>query len=137
MRPMANRGGGIRPWAALVPAAAYYAGIFWLSSQSRLPVGPSFPLSDKLAHGLLFAGFGAALRLGFGTVRPARPFWAARASLWLGALGAILDEFHQAFVPLRNPDPWDAAADVAGILAALGVISLIRKRREKTRSRVP
>lgn len=134
---MTNRGSGIRPWTALWPAVAYYAGIFWLSSQSRLPVGPSFRLSDKLAHGLLFAGFGAALRLGFGAIRKDRPAWAARASVWVGAWGAILDELHQAFVPLRNPDPWDAAADIAGVLAALGVISIIRKRREKTHPRVP
>lgn len=106
-------------WAPLLPAAAYYGVIFFLSSRSRLPEGPAFPLSDKLIHGLTFAGFALLLLWGFRRVLTARPAAAWQAAAVVGILGGILDEVHQLFVPLRQADPADALADAAGVLAVL------------------
>lgn len=121
--------------AALAPAAAYYAGIFLLSAQSRLPSVVSFRFSDKLIHALTFAGFGVLLVWGFGRLLTGRPRAAAWAAILAGAAGAGLDELHQMFVPLRNADVGDAAADVIGVLAAVGAAALLRRRRLKRPAR--
>jgi len=47
---------------------------------------------------------------------------AVAIALLLCALYAASDEFHQAFVPMRVPDPLDWLADVTG--ATVGAISL-------------
>lgn len=120
-------------WAPLLPAAAYYGAIFFLSSQSRLPAGPAFPLSDKLIHGLTFAGFALVLLWGFRRVLTKRPAAALIAAAAIGILGGILDEVHQVFVPLRRADPVDALADAVGVLAVLA----IARRRMKSRRRDP
>ncbi|MFM8552091.1 MAG: VanZ family protein, partial [Nitrospiraceae bacterium] len=43
---------------------------------------------------------------------------AARSAVWLAIHAStgygITDEIHQAFVPLRDPSPWDVLADGAG-----------------------
>lgn len=44
-------------------------------------------------------------------------------ALLICALYAASDEFHQAFVPMRTPDPLDWITDVTG--ATLGALSLI------------
>ncbi len=100
------------PW---IPAAAYAAVIFWLSSQSRpLPFLPS-PIFDfdKLLHAVEYAVLGAllfrALRLSGLPPRHALLLAFALASLY----GAS-DEWHQSFVPERSSDPWDWASDSAG-----------------------
>lgn len=112
----------------MVPAAAYYAGIFILSAQSRLPSVVSFRFSDKIVHALTFAGFGALLAWGLGRLLTGRPKAAAWAAILVGAAGAGLDEIHQIFVPLRNADIGDVAADILGVLAAVGAAALLRRR---------
>lgn len=129
MPAMAKLGDQGRRWLAFAPAALYYAGIYWLSSRSHPPTLPSFLLADKAAHAFIYAGLGAALRFGFGRILPERPWAAAGATFALGLLGGILDEIHQAFVPLRNPDVWDAAADTLGVLAGLVLFNWINIRR--------
>jgi len=116
-------------WAALAPAAAYYAGVFCLSAQSRLPSVFSFRLSDKLLHALAFAGFGVLLAWGFGRALAGKPRAAVRAAILTGCAGGVLDEIHQIFVPGRLADPWDAAADILGVLAAIGILALRGRRR--------
>ncbi len=39
-------------------------------------------------------------------------------------LYGVTDELHQLFVPLREPDPWDVAADTVG--AAVAVLGMER-----------
>lgn len=129
MPPVTGGEARARKWMPLVPAAVYYVGIFILSSQSRLPDVVSFRFSDKVIHALVFAGFGAALLWGFERLLAGRPKAAIGISILAGAAGAILDEFHQMFVPLRNADVWDAAADVAGVLAAVAAVVLLKRRR--------
>jgi hypothetical protein len=73
-------------------------GIWTLSSQADLPGGElDLPYLDKLAHA------GAPARLA-----------------WILATGwGVIDEIHQAFVPLRTPELADLAADSVGALLAV------------------
>ncbi len=105
-------------WWRWAVVGLYMAVIFAVSSLSRLPTLPLHP-SDKTLHGLAFGGLGLIVT------------WAASRGQWsrIGPrtiLIAVLvcaaygwtDEFHQRFVPGRQYDLWDLAADTAGGLAA-------------------
>ena len=78
----------------------------------------------KLAHFVLYAALGS---LAYGAFslgeRPRRPF---PASLGLGALLAVLDEFHQSFVPGRSCEFRDMSIDMAGVLLGAVVLLLIQ-----------
>lgn len=122
-------------WARLAAVVVWMGVIFFLSSQSRLPdLSPSFSdsLQDVLGH---FVAYGALAVLtfwaleGFGAARPA--LWALVVALLYG----LSDEFHQAFVPGRHPDPLDIATDLAGAAAALLAVRLIRTRLRRTHPR--
>ncbi len=85
--------------------------IFALSSRrpENLP-SFEFPGLDKLAHVLVYLPLGLTLSLSTG-----------RSTLLcavLGVLYGLTDEFHQSFVPGRQPDFGDVIAD--GVGAALG-----------------
>lgn len=110
--------------------AVGYAGLlFWLSSRPAddLP-GGLFPQSDKLVHAAAYAVLGALLAIALGGRR------LGRLGLWL-ALGLAVaygasDEWHQSFVPGRQPSLGDLAADTIGALA--GILALARPwRREE------
>jgi VanZ family protein len=51
------------------------------------------------------------------------------STLVLVAVYALLDEYHQAFVPTRTPSIYDSMIDTAGGLTALVVLALWRKKR--------
>jgi VanZ family protein len=94
--------------------------IFWLSAQPEIPeIGPEFPAKDKAGHLLLY------LILGWLVVRAAHrahnlPLSKAAllGILLVSAYGAF-DEWHQSWVPSRNPDVMDWATDTfAAALAA-------------------
>ena len=110
--------------------ALLIAGFIWfLSSQSILPQPKGILGWDKLQH--LLAFWTLAIAAGF-WVHPA--FWRRRPVLSLllimlagSAYGAI-DEFHQFFVPGRDCNVWDWAADTLGsFLGALTVLLLMIK----------
>ncbi len=104
---------------------------FWLSSQSRLPrVIPSFvPQGDKFLH----AGYFALTALF--AARALRQFegWGRGATAVALLVGCLLwgasDELHQSFVPGRDVEAADVAADVVGGgLAALAAVRLFTDR---------
>ncbi len=111
-------GWSARYWRYWVPVAAYAGLIFYLSAQSS-PPGPALwwleLVGDKGVHAAEFGLLGLlcyrAFRFGSGQR-------AARSALLLAILAStgygITDEIHQAFVPLREPSPWDVLADGAG-----------------------
>ncbi|MBK9963646.1 MAG: VanZ family protein [Holophagales bacterium] len=117
-------------WA---PVAAMMAVQVWLSSRSplpSLPLLPSFPGNDKLVHASWF------FLLGLLVWRAAREAegWPRRRTTLLLVLGALLwgisDEAHQSFVPGRDVEAADVAADVAGAtLTALVADPLLRRLR--------
>jgi len=108
----------LRPWRYWVPVGAYAGLIFYLSSQSVAP-GPTIWIlelvGDKGVHAVEFGLLGLLCYRAFRYAAGAR---AARSALWLAILTStgygVTDEIHQAFVPLREPSPWDVLADGAG-----------------------
>jgi hypothetical protein len=107
--------------------ATYCAAIYWLSSQSDLPIpkGTLFTLpgADKIVHGAIFAGLAALLSIGIRRSNSHPPAWAQwYAPVVFVILYGISDEWHQAFVPNRSPDLRDVVADaVGGTLAQIAL----------------
>ncbi len=104
-----------------LPVALMMAAQVVLSSQGRLPAALlPFPGADKLAHAAWFFLLGL---LAYRAGRSAEG-WSRRRAVAAVLLAATLwgasDEAHQAFVPGRDVEAADLAADVAG--AALGVL---------------
>jgi VanZ family protein len=96
--------------------------IFGLSSASNLPELPK-GVSDKLAHLVLYCGFGFLLAraLAGGVGRPV-PAWVPPLVVLLAVSYGLSDELHQFFVPRRHFDLLDLAADATG--AGLGAGAL-------------
>lgn len=113
------------PW---LPAAAWAATIYWLSSRRTLP-GPEVPYFDKVAHFGAYAVLGALLA--FAADRSRVPLAVA---VVLGLLYGASDEIHQVYVPGRSPDVLDWAADAAGVAAACFLYFRWRSRRAAARS---
>jgi len=93
--------------------------IFYLSSQPALPTPPLFPHQDKLFHFLEFAGLGLVVFLN-------RDSWGSRplsVMILLVLAYALADEIHQSFVPGRDCSAADLAADAAGGLFSLLLLS--------------
>ena len=57
------------------------------------------------------------------------------ASLVLVSLYALLDEYHQSFVPSRTASIYDSMIDVAGGLTALLVVALWKRKRRRKQKR--
>jgi VanZ family protein len=121
-RAVARLRGLERGFALWGPVAAYCLLIFLLSSSSNLPDLPS-GFSDKSAHTLLYSGLGflIARALAGGVGRPL-PAWAIVVAAVASAAYGLTDEAHQLFVPRRQFDLMDLAAD--GIGAAVGATLL-------------
>lgn len=110
---MAHRPSPIALWT---PVLAYMAFIFALSSISQTPEMPSG--TDKLAHTLLYAGLGALLARALAGGAGRVTIGTVVASVCIGALYGISDEFHQYLNPPRHVELFDVVADTIG--SALG-----------------
>ena len=107
------------------PVAAYAVVIFLESSVSQVPELPT-GVSDKDAHGLLYAGLALLiLRAVAGASWRNVTIGAGVAAVFLSAAYGATDEFHQRFVPGRTADLMDLAADTAGAATAVAVVWLI------------
>jgi VanZ family protein len=96
--------------------------IFFLSQQSgtdlQLPLPPG---ADKLGHGILYAVLAGTVILALVPALPGRPLQAGLLVLLFCLLYGISDEFHQSFVPGREPSSGDLLADTAGAAAAVAL----------------
>jgi VanZ family protein len=106
------------------PVVLYCALIFELSSVSDVPQLP-LGMSDKTAHALLYSGLGflVARALTGGQPRNAS-LWLAVATVVAVTLYGLSDETHQLFVPHREFDLKDLAADVVGGVAGTAALWL-------------
>jgi hypothetical protein len=114
------------------PVVLYCALIFALSSVSNVPALPG-GMSDKTAHALLYSGLGflVARALSGGVGRPVS-LTMVLISVAFAALYGLSDEFHQLFVPLRQFDLKDTAADIVGSGIGSGLLwlwSILRRFR--------
>ncbi len=112
-----SRGPGWR-WLVVV---LYMAGIFAASSFSQVRVPGR--VSDKALHGLAYAGLSALIvwALARGDWRAVR-FRTVVAAVVACAAYGVSDEIHQLFVPARQADLKDLAADVTGAALAAGAL---------------
>ena len=115
-----------------LPAILWAIVIFVGSSlpASKLP-RILFRINDKLIHASIFLVLGFFVYRAFELRMRRGSFSWRRAILTVVAVAAygVLDELHQALVPGRTPDVWDAAADaVGGICSALVIYVLYRRR---------
>jgi VanZ family protein len=112
------------------PAAAYMALIFAVSSISHLPELPR-GVSDKTAHLLEYAGLSLlTLRAFAGGAWEGVRMRAVIGSLLFAIAYGVSDEVHQLFVPGRQFDVKDMAADAIGAgvaAAALWTWGIIRR----------
>jgi VanZ family protein len=113
----ASRAGRVWWW---IPALAYMGAIFYLSSQSQLPIGPD--VSDKLSHVVAYFGLAVVLVVGLCSGLPSRLRPATALMAWGMAVGyGVTDEVHQMFVPYRTAALDDLVADAAGALAGVAL----------------
>jgi VanZ family protein len=109
---------------------AYMAFIFGLSSISKTPAFVSG--IDKYLHATLYAGFGAlVVRALTGGFHRRVTLGIVAATIAIGAVYGISDEFHQSFVPMRSVEALDIVADTVGAsIAAVAVYGwdIIRAR---------
>ncbi|RME49825.1 MAG: VanZ family protein [Deltaproteobacteria bacterium] len=103
------RSGSLLRW---IPALSWCAVIFWASGRSDPGIVPPIPFADKVLH------FGAYALLGLLFAFAQAGSWPRIATPWIAilltALYGVGDEFHQAFVPGRDFDPFDMLADALG-----------------------
>jgi VanZ family protein len=124
---------GVNRFIAWLPALAYMALIWVLSSGPVSVPIDALPFKDKGAHtieyGLLAVLNAFAIRRNAPRLGPWRG--AALAAAMTFAWGA-LDEFHQAFVPTRTSDVLDLLTDtIAGLLGAFGYFASARMRERR------
>jgi len=114
-----------------VPVAAYMAVIFVLSSIPNPPTVPQ-PGSDKILHFLLYGGLAAlVVRAAAGGLDRPVTIRTVIVAVIVSALYGATDELHQHFVPPRQMDAWDLAADSVGAAAsALALYAAHAIRRE-------
>jgi len=102
-----------------LPLLAWMGLIFYLSAQPDLPhpnVGWADLLVSNGAHAFVFGVLAVLWARALGE-RPRTLLIALALTL----LYALSDEFHQAFVPGRHPDPWDLMFDGLGAAVGLGL----------------
>lgn len=104
-----------RPWAAVAVWLVIQLTLTSLPGRA-IPVALPHP-EDWIAHAGMYAG------LGFLIARAASlGGWPARRLVWMGVLLSllgVLDELHQLFIPGRDAELGDWAADTTGAAAGL------------------
>lgn len=102
--------------------------IFIISSLSSTEGADPFPHFDKVAHmivyGVLALLIFRSLTL---TLRNKNFMLVALLTIIVAIAYGLSDEFHQSFVPTRNPDIKDIAADGIGALLAMTAIYIRRR----------
>jgi VanZ family protein len=125
---------GSGPAFLWIPVFFYMAFLFALSSIRYPPEPPgAFAfVSDKTVHVLLYAGLSAlVVRALAGGWRRTVKGTAASLAVAISVLYGATDEIHQHFVPPREMDGIDLAADAAGATLAASALYLASRIRER------
>lgn len=125
-----------RAWTAWLPAFAYMALIWLLSSLTFDAPVEYFPWRDKGVHFVEYGVLGFLLAHACLATWPRHQVWRTAAlAVLITFLWGWLDEIHQAFVPGRASDALDLVADTAGALVGAGArsaVQLVRGRFART-----
>lgn len=115
---------------AWLPVVAYM-GLIWLLSSRPLGFSIAFmPFRDKGGHTLEYAMLAALAARAVYWTWPERGVWRAMLGAFLLTVGwGFSDELHQAFVPTRNADAADLAADAIGALIGVSAYAAFRRVR--------
>jgi len=107
----------------LLSAIAYMVGIYFVSALSGQDAARLMPfrVPDYVLHGAEFAGLALLWYLVFTRTWNFEAGKARWLALGIAAVYGLLDEYHQSFVPGREPSVADWIADVAGAAAAVMV----------------
>jgi VanZ family protein len=108
--------------------------IYWLSDQASLkpPVDFGFDYQDKLYHADAYFVMGLLAWQGF-KHNVSSPIILALLSIAFCSLYGLSDEWHQSFIPGRESDSADWAADTTGSVLAIGLLYQRRAVELKTR----
>jgi len=115
-----------------LPAAAWMAGIFFLSARTGGEIKNLFPFLPNLDWGHLGEYFVLGLLIYYGlvkTTRLQRPF---ALTVVLCTVYGATDEFHQYFVPGRSADIFDLINDAIGAAMAMAGLNLYQTRKERS-----
>lgn len=117
-----------RRWLPPALWAAFLLVLTSLPGDAVPEVGDVPPGTDKLVHAVLYAVLGWLVARAISHPRhPAGSFILIMLGL---AVFAALDEWHQAFIPGREPNVMDWVADVSGAMIGAG-LGAQRWRREQ------
>ena len=114
-----------------IPAAAWMGVIFYFSTLPESATPFRYILSDKVTHAgeyfifafLIFFALQKTTQVRFST-----SFWITLA--WIAAYG-LSDEIHQLYVPTRQFDVADLAADVSGMVVLFSILWVLQKSGER------
>lgn len=110
------------PWFWRAATLAWCGVIFWGSSLPGSEVPGRFGPFGHFGEYAILAGLVMA------AVKPLPIIRRAVIALIFVAVFAVTDEYHQSFVPSRDPDPVDWIVDIAGAVAGVSAYSVVAKR---------
>ncbi|MBC8443705.1 MAG: VanZ family protein [Deltaproteobacteria bacterium] len=121
-----------------LPVCLYCLLIFIQSANPAPDLIPRLPFMDKVIHLGAYAVLGVLFFRAFDSTtlkqyRLVVPILAAMAA----SLYGISDEIHQAYVPFREADGWDALADIIGSIAGVSLVYLYFSKYRKQAEEIP
>ena len=112
-------------WGPVILFAMF---IFIISSISSPEGNNPFPNFDKVAHFLVYGAFALLIFRGFTRTTGSNNFLLiAILTVIVTVAYGLSDEFHQSFVPTRDSDVKDIAADGIGAMAAMTIVYIRRR----------
>lgn len=129
----------MKKWISFLPAVLFYSLIFLLSS-SDIRVEFDIDHLDKVGHFIEFGLLGFLLAIGFFNTFSLPSSVKSALTFGSGLILAVLDEFHQGFIPPRKSDLLDVLADAAGLVLGIGLFRILaawKKRKAQTPDRGP
>jgi VanZ family protein len=130
LQPTSNE--RLRGARRFVPAAAWMGLIFLLSARETVPKPPGFDasLTSVLGHFGVYAVLAAFTWWALGAFSITTRQRTALA-FGLALLYGISDEWHQSFVPGRQPDAFDVLVDGIGAAAGIACATWIASRLDR------
>lgn len=116
--------------ARILPAAWVMATIWWLSDRQTLPQPPGFSMQvwSVLGHMAMFGALGLTIWWALGMNSRLLNRERTMYAIGIATAYGVLDEFHQSFVPGRNPSAMDVVVDFVGAALAVLIVPRLYKR---------